>query len=447
MLIDRKWNRKVSSGSKDIAIDTEMGVLSVNNPDRLNRRKELWILFVCLFVVMTGYGLALPVLPFYIETLAVRGGGTPTETSLHVGAITGIFALAQFFFAPLWGRWSDRQGRRPFFLAGLFGYGLSLVLFGMSSGLTMLYIARIFGGSFSAAILGMASAYVADLSSEKERGSAMAWLGSSIGLGVVVGPGLGGFLSWIASRESIMPGLSVPQRFSIPFFVGAVLAFLALGMAWRWLTQSAGHKPGGATGGSSHPGIVAASSERTAYIGRRQKSYLALAFVSQFALAGFEGTFALHAQLLAGFGPSRMGWVFMVCGAVMAAAQAGVVGRIARFVREEPLLSVGFVLMSLGLSLLMTTQRLGSTLVYVGVLALGMALITPNVASLVSKGAGDQQGAALGRLTAVGSLGQAFGPTTAALLFELQVHLPYLSSALLLAVTAIYSLVRLNRAA
>ncbi|MHB8772784.1 MAG: MFS transporter [Syntrophales bacterium] len=419
----------------------------MNSPDRPNRRKELRILFLCLFVVMTGYGLALPVLPFYIEALAVRGGGIPTETSLHVGVITGIFALAQFFFAPLWGRWSDRKGRRAFFLAGLSGYGISLVLFGMSSGLTMLYVARILGGSFSAAILGMASAYVADLSSEKERGSAMAWLGSSIGLGVVVGPGLGGLLSWIAARESIMPGLSIAQRFSIPFFIGALLSLLALAIAWRWLPESTGREPGGMTGGSSRPEDVTTSGEMTSHIGGRQTSYLALAFIGQFALAGFEGTFALHAKLLAGFGSSRMGWVFMVCGAVMAAAQAAVVGRITRFVSEDLLLSVGFVLMGLGLALLMTTERLGSILMYVGVLALGMALILPNLATLVSKGAGDRQGAALGRLTAVGSLGQAVGPITAALLFDLQVHLPYLSSALLLAAAAIYSFAMLSRPA
>ncbi len=110
--------------------------------------KHLHILLVCLFVVMIGYGLTLTVLPFYIERLALAGGATSQEASAQVGALTGLFALMQFFFAPLWGKWSDRIGRRPLFAIGLGGNAVSNVLFGLGTNMAMLYGARILGVFF-----------------------------------------------------------------------------------------------------------------------------------------------------------------------------------------------------------------------------------------------------------------------------------------------------------
>ncbi len=138
-------------------------------------KKCLIILFSCLFVVMIGYGITLPVLPFYVERLALAEGATVSEASFQVGVLTGIFALMQFFFAPLWGKWSDRLGRRPLFVMGLAGYAISMVLFGMGTNLATLYAARILGGILSAAVLPMANAYVAD-AHRKETGVA-AWHG------------------------------------------------------------------------------------------------------------------------------------------------------------------------------------------------------------------------------------------------------------------------------
>jgi MFS family permease len=109
-------------------------------------KQQLRVLFFCVFIVMIGYGLGLPLLPYYIEKLATDAGETAHQAAFHVGAITGIFALAQFFYAPLFGRWSDRAGRRPFFLIGLAGYAISSMLIGFSSSLGMLYLTRVVGG-------------------------------------------------------------------------------------------------------------------------------------------------------------------------------------------------------------------------------------------------------------------------------------------------------------
>ena len=128
--------------------------------------KRLAVLLFSFFVVMTGYGITLPVLTFYIERLALAEGTSPEQASMHVGLLTGIFALMQFFFAPLWGRWSDRVGRRPLVLIGLGGYAVTNVFFGLGTNLLMLYSARILGGILSAAVLPAATAYVADVTAE-----------------------------------------------------------------------------------------------------------------------------------------------------------------------------------------------------------------------------------------------------------------------------------------
>src|SRR5437870_9880132 len=111
---------------------------------------------------MIGFGITLPVLPFYVERLAVAGGATGDSAALQVGMLSGVYALVQVLFAPLWGRWSDRIGRRPLVLLGITGYVISQILFGLATSLPLLYAARIFGGVLSSATLPVASAYIAD---------------------------------------------------------------------------------------------------------------------------------------------------------------------------------------------------------------------------------------------------------------------------------------------
>ena len=386
---------------------------------------------------MIGYGLTLPVLAFYIERLALADGATARKAYIHVGLLTGIFAFMQFLFAPLWGRWSDRIGRRPLFMIGLGGYAVFMTLFGMGTNLFMLYTARILGGILSAAVLPTASAYVADLTSEAERGKGMAWLGSAIGMGVVTGPALGAYMSRLSWHMEYRFGHFYVNDFSTPFFAAAVLAVLALLATMRFLPESIRvsgrepHRKQSPDNSASPPGI--------GWKGIRESflELLALSFLGYFALSLFEGTFALHAQRVMKFGPAEMGLVFMVCGFVMAAAQAGVVGRFIGRVGEMPMLSLGFGLMGIALILLMTTQSMTLILSYVVLFALGMAALNPGLASLVSKRSGKHAGAALGLQSAANSLGQAAGPLVGSILFTWDIHVPYLLTAAPLIIAAI----------
>ncbi|MBU4152978.1 MAG: MFS transporter [Proteobacteria bacterium] len=164
--------------------------------------KQLLILYLCLYLSMIGYGLSLPVLPYFLQELIKYRGFTPSEISLHVGSVTAIFALMQMIFAPLWGRVSDSTGRRkPILLLGLTGYAISMALAGISENIGMLYGARMLNGVFSAAVLPMASAYIVDISPEKFRARGLAWHGTAVGLGVVSGPALGALLSAMVRRH------------------------------------------------------------------------------------------------------------------------------------------------------------------------------------------------------------------------------------------------------
>ncbi len=167
------------------------------------------------------------------------------------------------------------------------------------------------------------------------------------------------------------------------------------------------------------------------------RELLILSFLGYFALSLFEGTFALHGKSVMNFGPGQMGAIFMVCGLVMAVAQVGAVGQLIRRIGERPLLPPGFILMGGALFLLMTTQDMAFILFYVSLFAIGMALINPSLSSLVSKNAGELSGTALGMQSASISLGQTAGPVVGSMLFILNVHVPYLLTALLMIGTAI----------
>lgn len=398
---------------------------SVQNINEM--KKPLFVLLTCVFVVMIGFGITLSVLPFYVERLAVEGGASRQSIVLHVGLLTGVYPLVQLIFAPLWGRWSDRIGRRPLIIIGNAGYVIAQVLFGLATSLWLLYAARILGGALSAVTLPVAAAYVADMTTEEERGRGMAWFGTAVSLGVVVGPALGGMLSRRDWHFNLRYWHFLADSFSIPFFAAGFLGLLALGAAIRWLPESL-----------PSPGTPAAKSEIKRDWRRLVKSLrplLALALAGQFGLTIFEATFALYAQAKFNYGPVEVGAVFVVCGLVMTVFQAGAVGLLAGRISEIYQIGAGFGLMGTGIALLSTARTTFFVFAFVALLSLGMAFIAPNLAALISKRGGRQSGAALGIQNAVNSLGQASGTLLGGALFVWQMNAPYvLSGAVLIAV-------------
>jgi len=393
-------------------------------------KDRLHILFFCLFVVNIGFGVVLPVLPFYTERLALAEGISPDLVSIHVGLLTGIYAFMQLVFAPLWGRWSDRLGRKPLLLFGISGYALAQLMFGVSSTLWLLYSARIVGGALSSAVIPAAAAYVSDKTDEKERNRGMAWLGTAMSLGVVVGPALGGLLTKRDWHFGAKFGHFVVDGFSTPFFVAAALALLALLIATKLLPESL------------VPRKIREQKRSSKMVWRdiesKLRPLLVLAFIGQLGLALFEATFALLASARFNYGPAEVGVIFVVCGSIMAVFQAAVVGYVTIRIREIYQIAAGFVFMGLSLAFLASIQD--STLVYlfVGTMAFGMALIIPNLSALISKRIHkNNTGAAFGLQSVANNLGQTGGPILGGFLFAWSIGIPFLLAGTLLFSTGV----------
>lgn len=399
-------------------------------------KKHLLVLFACLFVVMIGFGITLPVLPFYVERIALEAGASRSTIVLHVTLLTGVYSLMQLVFAPLWGHWSDRIGRRPLILIGIAGYVVAQVMFGLATSLWLLYAARIVGGILSSATLPASAAYVADMTTEKERSRGMAWLGTAASLGVVVGPAIGGLLSRRDWHFNWSVGHFMVDSFSIPFFTAAFLGLLTLIAAFRWLPESIPQPSGYDT--DSAKAVSENVNKDWLTLAKDLSPLLALTLAGQFALTMFEGTFALFAQAKFDFGPTEVGYVFVVCGLVMTVFQAGAVGFLAGKINELIQIGVGFALMGTGIGLLAFAQTKFFVFAFVALLAFGMAFIAPNLAALISKRGGDKKaGTALGIQNAANSLGQAGGPILGGALFIWQINAPYLLSGAVLILLAL----------
>lgn len=386
-------------------------------------KKRLLVLLVCLFVVNIGFGITLPVLPFYTERLALAEGASQNTVGIHVGLLTGIYALMQLLFAPLWGRWSDRVGRKPLLLLGIAGYAVAQVLFGVAFNLWLLYAARIVGGVLSSATLPAAAAYVSDETTGEDRSRGMAWLGTAASLGVVVGPALGGTLSRRDWHFSVSFGHFVVDSFSVPFFAAAVLALVTFFIATKWLSESLAVQTISTI--EPHLGWPA--------LANRLRPLLVLAFIGQFGLALFEAIFALYAGVRFRYGPVEVGAIFIVCGLVMAVFQTILVGYFIGRIAEIHQIAIGFVLMGMSLAFLGIAQSSVIVFTLVGVMAFGMAMIAPNLSALISKSSDrSNTGAALGVQSVANNLGQVGGPILGGVLFAWSIGIPFFLTGALL---------------
>src|SRR5699024_8984295 len=182
--------------------------LLMNNKDgiTLTLNRVLPVLFSIMFLVMVGFGIIIPVLPFYAEEL----GASPAE----LGLLMAVYSFMQFIFAPMWGKVSDRIGRKPVIMIGIFGLSLSFFMLALSTNLWMLFAARIIGGLLSAANMPTVMAYVADITTEDERGKGMGIVGAATGLGFILGPAIGGIFTNI--------------NLEAPFYIAGILSFITL---------------------------------------------------------------------------------------------------------------------------------------------------------------------------------------------------------------------------
>lgn len=364
------------------------------------------VLLIIQFLVMVGFGIVIPILPFFVDKL---GGG-----ALAVGIFMSAYSIMQFFFAPMWGRLSDRIGRRPVILIGLCGYGLTFIMFGMVDNLYLLIGLRALSGMVSSATLPTSMAYLADITEGADRSKGMGMIGAAMGMGMIFGPALGGWLGHYS--------------FSLPFFVAGGLALLLLPFTWIFLPESL-----------KQATSVASVRRRPRLSLEVMKDPLfmlfAFNFVLNFTMTMFETTFALLSAAKVGFGPRDMGIIFAILGVFAVIVQGGLIGPLVKKFGDAQLVKAGALICALGLLLIILSANNGSGILLVMstvVFMVGNSLMTPTSSSLVTKQSSAGQGASLGFFASFASLGRILGPVSGGALFGLSMGLPYVTGAALL---------------
>ena len=380
----------------------------------LNRR-ALAILFLTLFLLMLGVGIIIP----NIAYLAQENRATAFQISL----LFTLYSLMQFLCAPFWGHLSDRIGRKPVLLLGLLGNAAGLALFGISSGLPMLYAARGLSGLMSSAALPTAMAYVADVTDDKSRGRGMGFLGAAMGLGFIFGPALGGLLS----------------RFGhgVPFLAAAALNLLTCLLAAAFLRESLGTRASAA--GEAPAGFAAAVPgaglpRPLRAIGSPLLRFYLVAFFVTFAMGALESIFPLFIQARFGFGARDMGVMFLFMGTAVFLVQGFVLGRLIQSVGEENVMLGGLMVNALGFLLVIAATGRVSLTAALLVSGVGNQVMRPTNASLITKRTTRGRGAAIGIMDSFDSAGRILGPIMAGSLYgPRHPSWPYLASAAILA--------------
>jgi DHA1 family multidrug resistance protein-like MFS transporter len=395
-----------------------------------SNRKNIALLAFALIVVMLGYGMVIPLFPFYIEKMGAGGS--------QLGLLVALSALLELLCGPLWGSLSDRVGRKPVLLVGLFGYSLSSLLFGLSTRLWMLFASRALSGVLSSATSSTALAYISDSTSERDRGGGMGMLGAAVGLGLILGPAAGG---WLGS-----------ESLALPFFIAAGSSLLAMALAALWLPESLPADM--RSTGLDRPMGEVRTIDRIADQGRSAWRALFgpvgllmfLLFLVSFGLTNFESVFGLYAAQELGYGPERVGTILAVVGLVSTLGKALLIGPLTRRWGEAPIIKVSLAASAAGFVVLLLAQTYPGVLLATGVFILSKTLLRTLILSLASKrvasgpvdvtrgparasARGVGQGATMGLGNSFMNLGRIAGPIWAGFIFDVDVRYPYLSGA------------------
>lgn len=360
------------------------------------KRSPLLVIFVTVFIDLVGFGIVIPVLPYYAE--GTKFGATPSQ----VGLLFASYSIMQLIFAPVLGRLSDKHGRRPVLLASLLGTALGFFILGFATTLWMLFLGRIIDG-VSGGNISTAQAYIADVTTKENRAKGMGLIGAAFGLGFVLGPAIGGILS----RWGI----------NVPFMFAGALALANVVLLFFTLPE---------TVTPDHPARVSAASGRgfNQLIGALRKpalaSVLTIYFLGIVAFSIMTASFSLFMMFRLGYDAFHNGWIFAFVGVISAVVQGGLIGRLVKRFGEPLLVIVGSLLFTASLLVVpfvRSTTGLGTILVIAAATSIGQALSAPTLSSLASKSASAaEQGSVLGVMQSVASLARAVGPTLAAVL-------------------------------
>lgn len=367
------------------------------------RKPSVLVIFLTVFIDLIGFGIVMPLLPLYGEQFGANG--------FEIGAIIASFSVMQFFFSPIWGRLSDRVGRRPVLLLSLTGGAISYGLFTVAStltgrtGLWLLLGSRAFAGSCGGNI-NVAQAYIADITPPSERSARMGLIGMAFGLGFIFGPALGA----ISARFGLAaPGMVATVLCTLNLLAAAFI----LPESWRPNSEHVPPRPRFSqwVHTLSHPGVGL---------------LIGLFFLATFCFACYETTLALLVKRTFNYDKVHVGYLFAYAGIISAGIQGGLIRRLVQRLGEPRLIMCSFVVVGISLILLPFVTTTTTLLLGLALLAIGSSINRPPTFGLISVlTPSHEQGASLGVAQSAGSLSRIFGPLFAGSLFQVHPALPY----------------------
>lgn len=369
-------------------------------------RGSLTTLFAIVIVDLIGFGVVIPILPFYAESY----GASATVLGLLLTSYAGM----QFLFAPVWGRLSDRHGRRPVMLSTIAGTAVALTALGLAPTLVWVFAARIAGGMFGANI-SVASAYITDATREEDRTKYMGLLGASFAIGFILGPGIGGVLA--------------PYGYHVPLLVAAGLAGLNWVLAFFQLEESvdveAAEK---ATADRSRKPFVWPSSPRARWI-------CVAYFVFVYSVSHLETVFAFLMMDQFGYDALHVAGILVLMGVIMAGIQGGAIRPLAKRFGERNLWIAGTLILAPCLAVVPFIHNVWILLMPLAASSVGRGLVHPSMLSLVSQAAGrEERGLVMGAFQSSASLARVAGPFVAGALYDWRLESPFLAAGLLMLV-------------
>lgn len=375
------------------------------------QRKKMIILMINMFIAIGSFGIIIPILPAYLKS--INQGGTAA------GLMIAIFAGAQLIFSPIAGKWTDQYGRRIMIIYGLSGLTLSMFVFYAFDNIWWLYASRVIGGVGAAFLIPAIFAYVADITSFEQRAKGNSLVSAAMSLGIVIGPGIGGFLADFGLK--------------VPFLVSALVSLLAVLFSVLVLKESETKQ------GSAEKAIHIDNESMVKKMVRSVKMPffipLIITLVMSFGLMAYESVVGLFVDDLYGATPQEIALMFTSTGIVSVIVQLFVVDRLVNRYGEGTVLNIFLGVAALGflLSLFATSYAFffGISLL----IFLSTSILRPVLNTLISKMAGNEQGFAMGMNNAYMSIGNVLGPTLAGMLYDIQISSPFILGLILLVIT------------
>jgi MFS transporter, DHA1 family, tetracycline resistance protein len=384
-------------------------------PREATGRIALATLLLVMFINVLGFGIIVPLLPFYAQSFKAE----PWQIALVFSA----FSFGGFFGEPIWGRMSDRIGRKPLLISTVTGTFCCYLALAFAPNVWIAFIVRFIGGlaSGNGSVI---QGYLADVTPPHLRAGRIALMGASFNVGFIVGPALGGLLA----RPS-----AGPIGFQIPLLTAAALSFVSVICIILFVKESRPRTDEIVVQPSRYAMLSSAVTHPTV------SRLLLLTYVAGFAFTGIESIFGLWTQKRFGWGPHEVGWCFGAVGVSAALTNSLLTGRLARQFGEAKMLAVGMAMAATAALLLTQSNGLPMTIFLMAMMAMGQSTAFPNVSALISRSTGpDHQGQVLGLNNATGAIARVSGPLCAGLVFAgIDANAPFVVSAIIV-LPAIY---------